>query len=203
MAGAVPYGVVMQRVCVFCGSSSGRDDVYARAARSLGTALARRGLGLVYGGGRVGLMGEVAGAAAAGGAEVVGVIPESLRAKEIGWEELGDLRVVASMHERKAMMSELADAFVALPGGFGTMEEFFEILTWSQLGLHEKALGLLDVGGYYRPLLEFFDHAVAEGFVSPDHRDIVVVGTEAEALLDRLEAWTPPPTEKWIERRAT
>jgi uncharacterized protein (TIGR00730 family) len=191
----------VKRVCVFCGSNHGVDGVYAAAARALGTAVAEAGLGLVYGGGRVGLMGEVAGAALDAGAQVTGVIPEALLAREIGWDDLGDLRVVDSMHERKALMADLADAFIALPGGFGTLEEFFETLTWSQLGLHDKALGLLDVAGYYEPLLRFFDHAVAEGFVKKEHRDIVVVGTDPGELLSRLERWRPPATEKWIDDR--
>lgn len=191
----------MKRVCVFCGSNNGSNGLYADAARAVGRAVAAAGLGLVYGGGRVGLMGELASAAAAAGAEVTGVIPEALVAREIGSDDLGDLRVVGSMHERKALMADLADAFIALPGGFGTLEEFFEVLTWSQLGLHDKALGLLDVAGYYRPLMQFFDHAVAEGFVRQAHRDIVVVDTDPESLLRRLERWRPPATERWLDAR--
>ncbi|HVM35212.1 MAG TPA: TIGR00730 family Rossman fold protein [Actinomycetota bacterium] len=191
----------MKRVCVFCGSNHGVDGVYAAAARDLGRTVADAGLGVVYGGGRVGLMGEVAAAALDAGGQVTGVIPEALLAREIGWDDLGDLRVVDSMHERKALMADLSDAFIALPGGFGTLEEFFETLTWSQLGLHDKALGLLDVAGYYEPLLRFFDHAVTEGFVREEHRDIVVVGTDPRELLSRLERWRPPATEKWIGDR--
>ncbi|HVL63899.1 MAG TPA: TIGR00730 family Rossman fold protein [Actinomycetota bacterium] len=189
----------MKRICVFCGSNAGVDGTYAAAARALGSEIARRELGLVYGGGSVGLMGHVARAAKEAGATVTGVIPQGLLVREIGWEDAGDLRVVDTMHERKALMSELSDAFVVLPGGFGTLEEFFEVLTWSQLGIHDKPLGLLDVAGYYRPLISFFDHAQSEGFIVPQHRDLVVVESDPGVLLDRLESWDPPERPRWID----
>src|SRR5512140_2299313 len=165
----------MKRICVFCGSSVGRNPRYVEAARRVGVALARRGIGLVYGGASVGLMGAVADAALEAGGEVVGVIPKALQLRELAHARLTTLHVVASMHERKAKMAELADGFVALPGGMGTLEEFAEILTWAQLGLHAKPSGLLDVGGYYAPLIQFFDRAVVEGFVRPEHRRMVLV----------------------------
>src|SRR5512142_817811 len=160
----------MKRVCVFCGSSVGVNPEYARMARRLGGALARRGMGLVYGGGGIGLMGAVADAALDAGGEVVGVIPRALQLRELAHANLTALHVVGSMHERKAKMAELSHAFVALPGGMGTLEELAEILTWAQLGLHQKPCGLLDVAGYYQPLVGFFDRAVAEGFLKPEHR---------------------------------
>jgi uncharacterized protein (TIGR00730 family) len=190
----------MHRICVFCGSSPGARPAYLTAARSLGGTLARRGLGLVYGGASVGLMGAVADAALAEGAEAIGVIPGALERKELGHRGLTRLEVVGSMHERKARMSELADGFVALPGGMGTLEELSEILTWAQLGLHRKPCGLLDVDGYWQPLVAFFDHAVEEGFLRAEHRRLVVVEREPDALLERLAAWRPPVVEKWIER---
>ena len=161
--------------------------------------MARRGLGLVTGGGRVGLMGVVADAAMAAGGEVIRVIPEALAAKEVAHAGLTELRVVGSMHERKALMAALSDAFVALPGGYGTLEEFFEVLTWAQLGLHPKPCAVLNVAGYYDPLLALLDHAVAERFVKPIHRSLVLVEVEPERLLDRLRDYRPPAVEKWIE----
>ncbi len=193
----------MKRVCVFCGSSAGTLPAYADLARETGRALARRGLGLVYGGGSVGLMGAVADATLAAGGEVVGVIPRALQLRELAHARLTTLHVVASMHERKAKMAELAHAFVALPGGMGTLEELAEILTWAQLGLHARPCGLLDVAGYYRPLIAFFDQAVAAGFVRPEHRALVIVEEDPDALLDRFAAWTPPHVEKWIDERST
>jgi uncharacterized protein (TIGR00730 family) len=193
----------MKRVCIFCGSSAGARPAYAASAEALGAELARRGLGLVYGGGAVGLMGIVADSALAAGGEVMGVIPQALVAKEIGHRGLSELRVVGSMHERKALMAELSDAFVALPGGLGTLEEFCEILTWSQLGLHRKPFGLLNVEGYYDGLLGFFDHAVAERFVYPEHRAMVLEEGEAGALLERLASYVPPVMDKWIDRKET
>jgi uncharacterized protein (TIGR00730 family) len=188
---------------VFCGSSRGRREAYFAAARETGAELARRGIGLVFGGGSVGLMREVADAALAGGGEVIGVIPEALVAMEVAHHGLADLRIVGSMHERKALMAELADAFVALPGGFGTLEEFCEVLTWSQLGLHAKPCGLLNVEGYYDPLLALFDHAVEERFVHPQHRGMVLRAASPGPLLDALAAYEPPVVEKWIEREET
>ncbi len=165
----------------------------------MGAALARRGLGLVYGGGKVGLMGAVADSALAAGGEVIGVIPVFLEAREVAHGGLTELRVVGSMHERKAMMTELSDAFVALPGGYGTFEEFCEILTWAQLGLHHKPFGLLDVEGYYRPLLQMFDHAVAEEFLSPTLRSLVLPDVDPERLLDLLAAHEPRNADKWSD----
>ena len=190
----------MKRVCVFCGSRNGTRDQYVAAARRTGEALARRGIGLVYGGGGIGLMGVLADAAVSAGGDVVGVIPEALMAREVARRGLTDLRVVASMHERKALMAELADAFVALPGGFGTLEEFCESLTWAQLGIHRKPCGLLNVEGFFDPLLLLFDHAVRERFVSPDHRSLVVVEEDPERLLDALSRWEPPALERWMGR---
>src|SRR5919199_3791597 len=178
----------MRRVCVFCGSSPGADPAYAAAARRLAEVLVRRGIGLVYGGGSVGLMGVLADAALAAGGEVTGVIPRALQAREVGHAALPDLRVVETMHERKALMAELADGFVALPGGLGTLEEFFEVWTWAQLGIHAKPCGVLNVGGYFDPLLAFLDHAVAEGFVRDAYRAMLLVAAEPAPLLDRLAA---------------
>jgi len=166
----------------------------------MGQALARRGIGLVYGGGGIGLMGVLADAALSAGGDVIGVIPEALVAREVAHQGLGDLRVVASMHERKALMADLSDAFVALPGGLGTLEEFCEALTWAQLGIHRKPCGLLNVEGFFDPLLSFFDHAVRERFVSPDHRSLVVVEEDPERLLDALSRWEPPAFERLMGR---
>jgi uncharacterized protein (TIGR00730 family) len=189
----------MRSVCVFCGSASGTKPVYAEAARALGAELARRSLALVYGGGRIGLMGELATAATAAGGTVVGVIPERLAAKEIAYTEATELIVVDTMHTRKAIMADRADAFVALPGGFGTLEELFEILTWAQLGIHAKPVGLLDVDGFYAPLLAWLDQAVAAGFLKRKHRELLIVGSSIGELLDALRDWRPPaPTEKWL-----
>jgi uncharacterized protein (TIGR00730 family) len=189
----------VRRVCVFCGASSGRSPAYAEAARSLGATLARRGLGLVYGGGRVGLMGAVADGALGGGGEVVGVIPQELVDRELAHGGLSELRVVGSLHERKALMAELSDGFVALPGGFGTLDELLEQLTWSQLGLHAKPVGLLDVEEYWRPLIELARHATEEGFVRESDLAAIAVATDADGLLDRLERMTREerPRPKW------
>lgn len=189
----------MRRICVFCGSSPGARPAYAAAAREMGRALAERGIGLVYGGGRVGLMGVVADAVLAAGGEAVGVIPDALMRREVGHGGLTELHVVDSMHERKARMADLSDGFVALPGGFGTFEEFCEVLTWSQLGIHPKPCGLLNTAGYYAPLLAMFDHAVSESFVRPQHRALVLEEADPARLLDRLAAFVPPRTEKWME----
>lgn len=188
----------MKRICVFCGSRPGARAEYADAARAMGLALAERGMGLVYGGGRVGLMGIVADTLLQAGGQVTGVIPEALMRREVGHLALTELHVVASMHERKALMADLADGFVALPGGFGTFEEFCEVITWSQLGIHPKPCGLLNVAGYYAPLLAMFDLAVAEQFIRPDHRELVLEETEPGRLIERMRAFTPPDTEKWI-----
>jgi uncharacterized protein (TIGR00730 family) len=176
---------------------------YVDAARALGDLVARRGLGLVYGGASIGLMGAVADAALAAGGEVIGIIPAALEAKEIAHEGLTRLEVVGSMHERKARMAELSDAFVALPGGMGTLEELSEMLTWAQLGLHGKPCGLLDVAGYWRPLVAFFEHAVQERFLRPQHHDLLVVAEEPPALLDALAAYVPAALDRWIDRGQT
>ncbi|HLO76698.1 MAG TPA: TIGR00730 family Rossman fold protein, partial [Magnetospirillum sp.] len=168
----------MRRVCVFCGSSRGTNPAYAEAAAATGRLIAQRGLGLVYGGGDVGLMGIVANAALAAGGEVIGVIPDALMRMEVGNPNLTALHVVGTMHERKAMMAELSDGFIALPGGIGTLEELFEVWTWGQLGLHPKPLGLLDVAGYYDHLHAFLDHTVAEGFLKDRHRAMVAVDAD-------------------------
>jgi uncharacterized protein (TIGR00730 family) len=189
-----------RRICVFCGSSLGSRPEYGSAAREVGTLLARKGVGLVYGGGNVGLMGVVADAALAAGGEVIGVIPEALVAKEVAHGGLPDLRVVASMHERKALMADLAGAFLALPGGFGTLEEFIEAVTWSQLGLHRKPCGLLNVAGYYDSLLALFDRAVEERFLRPENRELVLAETGPEPLIDKLLGYEPPLVDKWIGR---
>src|SRR5512142_2927654 len=193
----------MRRVCVFCGSSPGASPVYLEAARAAGRALAGRGIGLVYGGGSVGLMGAIADAALAAGGEVTGVIPRALQLRELAHAGLTTLHVVGSMHERKARMAELSDGFVALPGGMGTLEELAEILTWAQLGLHAKPCGLLDVAGYYRTLIAFLDEAVGEGFLRPEHRRLVLVGEDPDELLDRFAAWQPPGFRRWIDDRGT
>lgn len=194
---------MIHRVCVFCGSNSGSDPVYVEAARDLGRLFAREGIGLVYGGGSVGLMGELADAVLSSGGEVIGVIPHALWAREVGHRGLTDIRIVDTMHERKAMMADLADAFIALPGGLGTLEEIFEIWTWAQLGLHAKPVGFLDVNGFYAPLMQFLDRAVRERFLRAEHRAIAVIERDAEALLKRFDDWRPPRVEKWITRDET
>lgn len=193
----------MRRVCVFCGSSPGASSLYADVARQLGALLARRGLGLVYGGGNVGLMGILADAVLKGGGHVTGVIPQSLVDLEVAHAGLTDLRIVGSMHERKALMADLADGFIALPGGIGTLEEFCEILTWAQLGLHEKPCGLINVAGYFDHLMAFLDHSVSERFFRAEHRSMVLLDDDAERLLDRFETYRPPHLEKWIDRSGT
>jgi uncharacterized protein (TIGR00730 family) len=187
-----------RKLCVFCGSSHGADPVYAEAAKSVGTELARRGIGLVYGGGNVGLMGVVADAVLAGGGHATGVIPEALMAKELGHTGLQDLRIVKTMHERKAMMAELADGFIALPGGIGTFEEFFEIVTWAQLGFHSKPCALLNVKGFYDPLLRLVDHAIEERFVKEKQRAIIIAEPEINTLLERMAQQQVPIEPKWI-----
>lgn len=193
----------MRSLCVFCGSSPGRSPGFAAAGRRLGAALAERGVRLVYGGGRVGIMGEVADAVLAAGGEAVGVIPRALVEREVGHTGLTELRVVESMHERKALMAELADGFAALPGGIGTMEELFEVWTWGQLGLHRKPYALLDVEGYYRPLIDFLDHMVEAGFLPEGHRAMLLVESDPERLLERLAAFRPPEVPRWIGRAQT
>lgn len=194
---------VIRRICVFCGSNRGSEQPYIDAAHALGKLLAQEGIALVYGGGSVGLMGEVADAVLSAGGEAIGVIPHALWAREVGHRGLTDLRIVDTMHERKAMMADLADAFIALPGGLGTLEEIFEIWTWAQLGLHQKPLGFLDIDGFYAPLMQFLDRAVRQAFLKEQHRAIAIVETDPAALLRRFESWRPPRVEKWITREET
>jgi uncharacterized protein (TIGR00730 family) len=188
----------MRSVCVFCGSNRGEGTGYLKAAAGLGRTLAERKLRLVYGGAAVGLMGALADAALAAGGIVVGVIPEALVQREIAHSGLSEFHPVASMHARKARMADLADAFIALPGGAGTLEEFFEIWTWAQLGHHRKPVGLLNVDGFFDLLLPFLDHQRQERFMRQEHRDMLLTDTNAARLLDRFETYIPPNVEKWI-----
>jgi uncharacterized protein (TIGR00730 family) len=192
----------MRRVCVYAGSNHGTDPVYGDGARALAATLAERGIGLVYGGGNVGLMGVLADTAMAAGGEVIGVMPRALVEHEIGHRGITELRTVESMHERKALMADLSDAFVAVPGGIGTLEELIEVYTWTQLGFHRKGCGVLNVNGYYDALAAFLDHAVGEGFLAPEHRGVLTVASDPAELLDRLAAFEPPTTGKWLERKA-
>ena len=187
---------------MFAGSSSGVDDAYRGAAVALAHALADRHIELVYGGGCVGLMGVLADAMLARGGRVIGVIPHTLMVREVGHRGLTELKVVDSMHERKALMAELSDGFIALPGGFGTLEELFEILTWAQLGLHARPCGVLNVGGYFDALMGFLDHAFEQGFVRAEHRAMVLVDIEPDRLLERFSAYRSPVIEKWLQRSA-
>ena len=189
-----------RRICVFCGSSMGKREEYRAAAAAMGGILVERGIELVYGGGNIGLMGVLADAVLAGGGRVIGVIPESLMAREVGHLGLTELRIVKSMHERKALMSDLSDGFIALPGGFGTLEEFCEVLTWSQLGLQSKPCGLLNVGNYFAPLLELFDKAVGEEFLREENRRLVLDDTDPARLLEKMATLEPEPVAKWIGR---
>ena len=193
----------MRRVCVFCGSSPGRDPRYTDAARRLGQALVHRGLGLVYGGASVGLMGTIANTVLDGGGEAIGVIPRALDAKEITHPSLTEQHVVGSMHKRKALMAKLADGFIALPGGWGTFEELFEALTWAQLGFHAKPCGLLNAAGYYDRLAAFLQHAEEEAFVRPEFRPMLIVSGQADELLDQFEAYRAPSVPKWITAEET
>jgi uncharacterized protein (TIGR00730 family) len=188
------------RLCVFCGSSPGRHDAFAEAAAAVGRELARRKMGLVYGGGNVGLMGVLADAALDAGGEVVGVIPEALMAREVGHRGLTQLHVVPSLHERKALMAELADGFLALPGGLGTFEEFFEVVTWAQLGVHAKPCALLNVAGFYDPLLRLLDHAVEQGFVQSPARASILVDAAVPEVLDRMASFHAPAVRQWLDR---
>jgi len=187
----------MKRVCVYCGSATGANPAYREAAANLGRLLAQQGLGLVYGGGNVGLMGVVADAALHAGGEVIGVIPTALMDKELGHTGVTKLHVVASMHERKQLMADLSDGFIALPGGIGTLEELFETFTWLQLGFHRKPVALLDVGGFYDHLLTFLRHATAEQFIRDEHLASLLVGTDAAALLGRMRGFRAEPVGKW------
>ena len=189
----------MRRVCVYAGSNPGSHTAYADAARALASTMAARGIGLVYGGGKVGLMGVLADTMLGAGGEAIGVMPQALIDREIGHPGLTELQVVDSMHERKALMAELSDAFVAVPGGIGTLEELIEVYTWSQLGIHSKACGVLNVRGYYDHLAAFLDHAVDEAFLRPQHRAVLSMAADPAELLDRLAAFEPPTIEKWLE----
>lgn len=193
----------MRRVCVFCGSATGTRPEYAIAAKQFAEALAARGCGLVYGGGHVGLMGVLADAALAAGCEVIGVIPAALHEREIGHGGLTELHVVDSMHERKAKMASLADAFVVLPGGLGTLEETFEVWTWGQLGFHQKPVGLLDVVQFWQPLIVMLDRMVDEGFIVAEYRRMLCVDDDPERLLEQLSGWRPPKLAKWLRAGET
>ena len=188
----------MKRVCVYCGSSAGRLPRYREAARALGHEIAARGLGLVYGGAGIGVMGAVADAVLSRGGEVIGVIPHNLATKEVAHAGLSELLVVASMHERKARKEGLSDGFISLPGGWGTFEEIFEMLTWAQLGMHQKPCGLLNVAGYYDPLFTFLEHAVAENFVRTEHQPMMIMEQDPVSLLDRFRDYTAPRVRKWL-----
>jgi uncharacterized protein (TIGR00730 family) len=193
----------MKRICVFAGSNSGSRTEYLAAARAMGDALVRHQMGLVYGGARLGLMGAVADTVLAARGHVTGVIPEALVAKEVAHTGLSDLRVVASMHERKAMMGDLSDGFIALPGGLGTLEELFEVLTWAQLGLHRKPCGLLNVCGFFDGLLAFLEHSIDERFVRREHRAMVIVSSSPDSLLEQFDQYVPPVVQKWIDAAET
>lgn len=193
----------MKRICVFCGSSVGANSEYEHAAREMGKVLVSRGIGLVYGGGNVGLMGVIADTVLDAGGEVIGVIPAALADREVAHTGLTDLRIVDSMHTRKAMMADLSDAFIAMPGGVGTFEEFFEVVTWMQLGLHRKPCGLLNVAQFYTPLVDFIDRTVSEGFIRPAHRAAIVVDSDPLRLLNALEKVELPAVPKWIPRVET
>src|ERR1700739_4229881 len=190
----------MKRICVFCGSSAGSQPEYRACAQQLGAELTRRKIGLVYGGGNVGLMGAIADSVLEAGGEAIGVIPEHLMTREIGHKRLTKLHIVHSMHQRKALMADLSDAFIALPGGFGTLEELCEIVTWSQLGLHAKPCGISNVHGYCSPLLAMFDHAVQERFLKAENRQLVLARDSVVELLEALEEWRPVRIEKWLDR---
>lgn len=192
----------LRRICVYCGSSPGSDPAHRAAAHALGAFLARSGLGLVYGGGNVGLMGAVADGALSEKGEVIGVIPQSLMEKELGHDGVMQLHVVGSMHERKQMMVDLSDGFIALPGGFGTLDELFETLTWLQLSFHDKPVGLLNMGGFFDGLIDFISHMSRSGFVKPEHAACVLVESDHATLLARMESFRPPDLGKWIEKLA-
>lgn len=189
-----------RRLCVYCGSNRGTSSEFTTAAASLGQALASRGIGVVYGGGHVGLMGVLADAALAGGGEVIGVIPTALEEKELGHSGLTEMHVVGSMHERKQMMADLSDGFIAMPGGIGTLEELFETFTWLQLGFHRKPVALLNVGGFYDALIGFVRQLTRDGFLKPEHEECLLVDRDADSLLEKMEAFEPPQLGKWMER---
>jgi uncharacterized protein (TIGR00730 family) len=190
---------MVSRLCVFCGSNRGRHPQFQKVAGDFGRLLAARGITLIYGGGSVGLMGDLADAVLAAGGEAIGVIPQALWDREIGHRRLTEVHVVGTMHERKAMMAGLADGFVALPGGLGTLEEIFEVWTWAQLGMHRKPCGFLNTGGFYTPLMAFLDHAVSVGFIKPEHRAMALVGDDMSQLLEALSTYEPPKVTKWTD----
>ncbi|MEP9318574.1 TIGR00730 family Rossman fold protein [Pseudomonas sp. LABIM340] len=192
--------MTLRSICIFCGASPGATPIYQEAAEALGRHLAENGIQLIYGGGAVGLMGMVANAALAAGGEVIGIIPQSLKDAEVGHSGLTRLEVVDGMHARKARMAELSDAFIALPGGLGTLEELFEVWTWGQLGYHAKPLGLLEVNGFFDPLLTFLDHLVQERFVRQPHRDMLQRAASPAELVSALAAWKPLAAPKWVDR---
>ena len=193
----------MRNICVFCGSQSGTDRRYSKAAVEMGELLAQRGYGLVYGGGHIGLMGTIADTVMQAGGTVNGVIPKPLTERELAFETVTKLHVVSSMHERKALMASLSDAFVAMPGGFGTLEELFEVIAWAQLGIHRKPIGILNVAGFYDSMQMFVEHAITEGFIKPQYRGLFVTADEPLALLDALEKHQPPPTRRWLSEEET
>jgi uncharacterized protein (TIGR00730 family) len=186
----------LKKLCVFCGSSFGSDPAYAKAANDLAIAITKRGIGLVYGGSRVGLMGEIADAVIKANGDVIGVITKDLVDREVANHGLSDLRIVGSMHERKSLMAEISDGFVALPGGFGTLEEIFEVITWAQLNFHSKPCGLLNVHGYYDNLLKFLDHSVNEEFIEPENREMIIIDNDPESLLERFLNYKAPKVDK-------
>jgi len=190
----------MKRICVFCGSSPGRNPEYTIVAEKLGKILVEQKIGLVYGGGDVGLMGKIAHMVFEHGGEVIGVIPKALAEKEVAYKGLSDLRVVSSMHERKALMADISDAFISLPGGLGTIEEFFEVLTWAQLGIHNKPCGFLNVCGYFDYLIEFLERAVDQGFIKQEHKALFLSDDDPEKLLTQIKSYKPPKIDKvaWI-----
>jgi uncharacterized protein (TIGR00730 family) len=193
----------LRSLCVFCGSSTGNDPAFRQAAHALGDALVHQQITLVYGGGKIGLMGVIADRVMQGGGRVIGVIPQQLQEKELAHHGITDLHIVDSMHQRKARMAELAAGFVAMPGGYGTIEEFAEVLTWSQLGLHTKPMGLLNVSGYFDHFLRFLDHAVDVRLLPPEHRRLVLESDRADHLLEHMHDWQAPSLPKWIESEAT
>ena len=193
----------MRNICVFCGSQSGADPRYRQAAIELGGLLAQRGHGLVYGGGHVGLMGIIADAVLEAGGSVTGVIPRPMTERELAHETVTKLYVVSSMHERKALMASLSDAFIALPGGYGTLEELFEVIAWAQLGIHRKPIGLLNVAGYFDALLSLVDHMIGEGFIKTKHRGLFVTAEQPQVILDALQRHQMPATRRWLTEEET
>lgn len=193
----------MNKICVFCASNDGANPIYLETAEKVGIFLAEKNIGLVYGGGRVGLMGQIADTVMKNNGNVIGIIPKSLADKEVAHQGLTELHIVKSMHERKAMMADFSDGFIALPGGFGTFEELCEIITWAQLGFHEKPCGFLNVEGYYDPLIELFDKATKEKFIRPEHRELVLIESKIENLFERMTNYKPPVLEKWLDKEQT